>query len=336
MKRSSRLVRCVALAGTLALGGGALAQPKPPADKPPAGKPPAEKPLAEKAPAEKPPAPAKKPPEAKPPAAKPAAAKPAPPALAKPAPPAPPAKPAVVDVPAEIKKLYGPDEDKATQGAQRLGDSRDPRALAALLDGLALGLPPKAAAAALLAVTRFKNPGSFDTVAAFLRYRDRRVRAAAVTAMGALDDARAVELVLAALHDTHKEVRAAALDVIEARKIKRSVDIVLDLFKKGDEATARALAAMADADLARVIGEQIGTAPDELVARALGLILLNKEFKGEPARVEVVRTLGKVPGTEAIEQLTTYIESVPANPPRQSRREAEQLVEQRVSGGGGN
>ncbi|HTM23233.1 MAG TPA: HEAT repeat domain-containing protein [Kofleriaceae bacterium] len=296
------------LASTLALGGSAVAQPKPPADKP--------------APA-KPPVPAGKPNPGKPPGAKPVP----------PTPPAPPAKPVVVDVAAEIKKLYGADEDKATQGAQRLGETRDPKALAALLDGLALGLPPKAAAAALLSVAKHKSPGSFDTVAGFLHYRDRRVRAAAVAAMGALDDARAIELVLAALHDPHKEVRASALDVIEERKLKRATDVVLDLFKKGDEASARALAAMADADLARVIGEQIGTAPDELVARALGLILLNKDFKGEPARVEVVRTLAKVPGTEAVEQLSAYIESVPANPPRQSRREAEQLVEQRLTGG---
>jgi HEAT repeat protein len=270
-----------------------------------------------------------------------AAAQPKKPAPAKPAPgkpaPAPAPKPAApVDVNAEIKKMLGDDEGKATQGAQRLGDSRDPRALAALLDALSLGLTPKVAAAALESVGNFKSAGSFDTVAGYLKYRDRRVRAAAVHAMGALEDARAVDLVLASLRDPQKEVRAAALDVVENRKIKRAIDPTLELFKKGDEATARALAAMADADLARVIGEQIGTAPDDLVARALGLVLLNKDFKGEPARVEVVRTLAKVPGTEAVEQLTAYIESVPANPPRQSRREAEALVEQRLTGGGGN
>ena len=78
-------------------------------------------------------------------------------------------------------------------------------------------------------------------------------------------------------------------------------------------------------------GAELATAL--VLPAALGLILLNKDFKGEPARVQVVRTLAKVPGTEAVEQLTAYIESVPANPPRQSRREAESLVEQRLTGG---
>lgn len=299
------MVRCVGLAVML-LVGDAAAQP---ADKP--------------APAAKP-APVKK----APPAGKPAPAKPAP---AKPAP----AKPVAVDAAAEIKRLTGADEDKAATAAQRLGETRDARAVPALLDALALGVAPKVAAAALDALASHRAAGSFDTVAAYLRYRDRRVRAAAVRAMGGLEDARAIEHVLAALRDPQKEVRAAAVAVVEARRIKRAIDPLLELFKKGDEATAKALAVMADADLARVIGEQIGTAPDDLVARALGLILLNKEFKGEPARVQVVRSLAKVPGTESIEQLTAYIESVPANPPRQSRREAEQLVEQRLSGGGG-
>src|SRR5688572_3657347 len=77
----------------------------------------------------------------------------------KPAPPKPvpaPVKPAAVDVNAEIKKMLGDDEGKAAQGAQRLGDTRDPRALVALLDALALGLSPKVAAAALESVGNFK------------------------------------------------------------------------------------------------------------------------------------------------------------------------------------
>jgi hypothetical protein len=46
-----------------------------------------------------------------------------------------------------------------------------------------------------------------------------------------------------------------------------------------------------------------------------------------------VRALGKVPGNEALEQLTTYVASVPENPPRQSRREAEAIIEARLGGG---
>ena len=37
---------------------------------------------------------------------------------------------------------------------------------------------------------------------------------------------------------------------------------------------------------------------------------------------------------DALEQLTTYVASTPEKPPRQSRREAEVLIEQRLAGGG--
>ena len=43
--------------------------------------------------------------------------------------------------------------------------------------------------------------------------------------------------------------------------------------------------------------------------------------------IQVVRALGKVPGSEAVEQLSSYIEKTPEKPPRQSRREAEAIIE---------
>jgi HEAT repeat protein len=159
------------------------------------------------------------------------------------------------------------------------------------------------------------------------------VRAAAVAAVGSLDDSRAVTAVLAALTDNDDTVRAAAAKVIGDRGIKTGIEPLLELLKKGDEASGDALAALATPDLAKEVGELIGVAPNAQLSRCLGAILMRPGFKPEEARVEVVRALGKVPGNEALEQLTTYVASVPENPPRQSRREAEAIVEARLTGG---
>lgn len=244
-----------------------------------------------------------------------------------------PAKPVKVDVSAEGKRLLEANPEVAAKAAELLGMTRDAKALVYLLDALALGLHPKVAAAALAATAAHRSVSAFDTAAYYARYRDARVRAAAVEALAAQDDSRAVELVLAALHDGNKTVRAAASRAVAERSIKRGIEPMLELLKRGDDAAVEPLAEMADADLARAVGELIGQAPDALVAATLGAILLKPDFKPEAARVEVVRALGKVPGSDAVEQLTTYIEKTPEKPPRQSRREAESLVEARLTGG---
>lgn len=227
--------------------------------------------------------------------------------------------------------LMGTDAAAAEKAAVELGSSKDAKAATGvLLDALALGVHPKVAAAALGSLATLERAEAFDTIAFYLTYRDTRVRTAAVTAMGALDDKRADNFVLAALSDSDKKVRAAAADVVSKRKIKRGIEPLMALLQKGDEATAPALAAMADNDLAVALGELIGKAPDAVLARTLGLILMRPSYGPESARVEVVRALGKVPGPEAIEQLSTYVDSIPENPPRQSRREAEATIENRL------
>jgi len=241
--------------------------------------------------------------------------------------------PIKVDVAAEGKRLFDAKPDAAAKAAEMLGKTKDARALAHLLDALATGLHPKVAATALRSVGAHGGVAAFDTLAYYAHYRDPRVRAAAVGALQSQDDSRAVELVLASLRDGHKSVRGAAANVVAARKIKRGIEPLLELMKRGDDATVQPLADMADADLARAVGELMGEAPDALLARCLGAILLRPSFKPEAARVQVVRSLGKVPGTDAVEQLTTYIEKTPEKPPRQSRREAESLVEARLTGG---
>ena len=232
------------------------------------------------------------------------------------------------------KALVGADADAAAKGAAQLGKDRSQAGLDALLDALATGLNPHVAAAALDALAARKSPGALDTVVAYRDHRNPKVRASAVTALAAIDDKRADKYILAALHDGHVSVRAAAAAAVATRKLRGGVEPLMVLLVKGDEATAPALAALADPKLAMDVAETIGKAPDALVARCLGGMLARPDFKPDTARVEVVRALGRIDAQEALEQLTTYVSSVPKNPPRQSRKEAEQLVEMKLGGGG--
>jgi HEAT repeat protein len=246
--------------------------------------------------------------------------------------PAKPGKPIAVDVAAESKRLVGADVEAAVAAARALGDSTDKAAREALLDALALGLDPRVTAAALGSLVRLPDASVYDVAAFYASYRNAKVRAAAVSALGALDDSRAVAGVLQALHDSDKDVRAAAAEVVARRKLKQGIEPLLALLKKGDDAAGPALATLADPDLARSLGDLIGTAPDGPLARCLGAILLRTDFGAEPAKLELVRALGKVPGPDAVEQLAAYIEATPEKPPRQSRREAEALVDARLTG----
>jgi len=235
---------------------------------------------------------------------------------------------------ASAKALIGADVDAAAKAAVALGKDRSPAGLDALLDALAVGLHPQVAAAALDALAARKSALALDTLVAYREHRNPKVRASAVAALAAIDDKRADKYILAALHDGHVSVRAAAAAAVAARKIRGGVEPLLALLVKGDEATAPALAALADPKLAMDVAEMIGKAPDALVARCLGGMLARPDFKPDTARVEVVRALGRIDSQEALEQLTTYVSSVPKNPPRQSRKEAEQLVETKIGGGG--
>ena len=239
---------------------------------------------------------------------------------------------AEVNASAQRAALEGADVAAATRAAQTLGRDRSMEGLEALLDALALGLHPEVAAAALDALAQRPHPKAIDTLAHYLGHRNPKVRASAVTALAAIDDKRVDKFVLATLRDGHESVRAAGAAAVGKRRIKDGVAPMLKLMVKGDEATAPALAAMADADLAAKVAETVGTAPDAIIARCLGGMLMRADFKPEGARVEVVRALGRVPGQESIEQLSNYIASIPPNPPRPSRKEAESLMQKKLGG----
>lgn len=236
----------------------------------------------------------------------------------------------VIDVATQREALRSTNVKAAATAAENLGKTKDPQALEALLDGLALGLHPRVAVAAIEAIAVHKDPRTYDAIVYYLRYRDPQVRAAAVRAVAAFPaDEKALGPILSALADSSKEVRAAAIAAVQARRILQAIEPLLELLKRGDEAAVDALGALANPDVAKVLGDLIGVAPDALLAKTLGRILLRADFGPEAARVQVVRTLGKVPGPQAVAELDAYVQAIPENPPRQSRREAKAFVQAR-------
>lgn len=231
-----------------------------------------------------------------------------------------------------ISDLRSGNLDTASAAAKVLGTSQSPQAVPALLDGLAMGLHPRVAARALEALALHGQVESYDVVLFYTHHRNAKVRSMAIKAMGVLKDKRAKSTVLEALNDNHKSVRAAASAILATQKNRMAIKPMVELLKKGDDAAGMALASLANANLARNIGELIGDAPDGLLSRCLGAILMRPDFGPEDARVEVVKALGKIPGNDSLEQLTNYLGSIPEKPPRKSRSEAEAIVEARLGG----
>jgi HEAT repeat protein len=235
-----------------------------------------------------------------------------------------------VDVAAQKAALVGGDAEKGKAAAVELGKTDDKAAHAVLLEALDTGLHPEVAVAALTSLGAAPNPGDMSPLGRYVRARNTAVRTAAVRSLGGHTDAGA--LILAALRDQEEAVRAAAAEAVVARKPKGAAEPLLALLDKGEVPAAKALAAIADADLARVIGEHLGTAPDGALAVALGAILVRPDFGNEAAKTQVVRTLAKLAGPEAITALGDYVDATPATPVKQSRREAEAALKEKLGG----
>lgn len=241
-----------------------------------------------------------------------------------------PPKKVKIDVAVQAAALASADVEKAAAAAAELGKTEEAAAHDALLGALALGLHPQVSAVALTSLGAAPQPGDLTTLGRYVKYRDPAVRTAAVRALGAHPDGGA--MIVAALHDQEASVRTAAAEAVVARKPKGATEPLLALLDKGELSAAKALATYADADLARVIAEHLGTAPDAVLAQCLGTILVRPDFGPEAAKLQVVRTLAKLAGPEAVAALSNYVESTPATPPKQSRREAEAELKQKLGG----
>jgi len=234
---------------------------------------------------------------------------------------------------AAIAALAAPDDAAAAAAAAKLGEASEPAAHDALLDALAFGPPPDVAVAELAALVAHPAPADVVALRRYAGHHDPAVRVAAFDALAHYPDPTAHAAIVAGLHDAVGNVRSAAAAAAAAARVRDAVDPLFALLAKGEEPAARALAQLADPELARRIGDQLGQVPDPALAACLGAILKRPDFGPDAARVEVVRTLGKIADPSALAQLTDYLDATPKSPPRPSRAEAEKLVETKLGGG---
>jgi HEAT repeat protein len=232
-----------------------------------------------------------------------------------------------------IAALNGANPEAAMKAAETLGASAEPAAHEALLDALAMGLPPAVAIVAIGSLAHHPAPPDVTALERYASHRNPMVRSAALGSLAMYPDPTARKAVIAGLSDMTGAVRAAAAGAAAKGRIREAIPTLFELLGRGEESASKALAAMADADLARKIGEHLGKVPDALLAQTLGLVLKRSDFGPDPARVELVRAIGKIQDQSAVAALTDYIDATPKNPPRQSRQEAQKMVEARLGGG---
>jgi HEAT repeat protein len=238
-----------------------------------------------------------------------------------------------IDLGPAVSALNGSNNDAAVKAAETLATSSDPAAHEALLDALAFGMPPAVSIAAMNALSAHAAPPDVAALVRYAGHHNPAVRGAAVAALALYPAPAARKALVGGLHDMNPGVRAAAANAAAKAHAKEAVDAMLVLLARSEDSVSKALAAMADADLARKLGDQLGKVPDPMLAKTLGLVLKRPDFGPDAARVDVVRAIGKIQDTSAVAALTDYLDATPKNPPRQSRQEAQKMVEARLGGG---
>ena len=235
--------------------------------------------------------------------------------------------------PAEIAMLHGADVEAAAKVAEVIGESTAPAAHEVLLDALAMGLPASVAVPAIVALAKHPAPPDVLALVRYANHINPTVRNAAITVLAQYPDPAAHKVVVERLGDQVAVVRGTAAAAAARGKIKKAVEPLFVLLSRGEEPAARALAAMADVELAARIADQLGKVPAESLALCLGAILLRADFGPDTARVEVVRAIGKIEDKSAVTALQDYLAGSPKTPPRTSRTEAQMIVDARLGGG---
>ena len=219
--------------------------------------------------------------------------------------------------------LMSDDVGKATAAAQKLGAAKRADVL---LEVIAMGAPPKIDAAILDALIVCKTDRALDT---FLRYADNRnadLRKRALRGLAESSDKRAAARLLEALGDVDSGVRAEAARHVAKRHDKGADEQLLKLLKRGDAGAAQPLGSIATPEMVRRLSEMMGQVSDALLAQTLGETLKRGDV-ADPLRVEIVRTLSKVPGADSTTALVEYVASVKGDRP--SKNEAQKVVDQR-------
>jgi HEAT repeat protein len=223
------------------------------------------------------------------------------------------------------KELASEDDDVAIAAAKRLGDLGG---AGALISALSVGLRPAVAAEALTALGKPRDARALGILALYAGNTNVPVRLAAVKGLGQVPDPKAVDVLMERLGDGQPQVRAAAAEALAGRKAARAEKRLFLLVARNDAGAAGPLGALiAPTEIPR-LAELHGRVDDAVLATALGEFLKRPEVP-DRLRVDVVRTVGRLPGAAATAALVEYLASVPEKDQRPSKEEAQRLIDQR-------
>lgn len=255
---------------------------------------------------------------------------------------------------AELRRAVEAQADaQAIAAVKKLGELGTPAAAEVLLGELATGMPPAVAQAALDSFASRKlvgSPDAFPVLALYARHRNPELRKQALAALAALPTAPAAgttaaepgagaadrtaqtgDLLIAALSDASADVRAVAAQALGARHEVRAEPQLIKLLLRKDAAAPAALGQIGGPDTARALAEMIGSVPDRMILETLGHLLKRPDFGPEPVRVQVVKTVGKMPGSQTLDILGDYVKETAKDKQRPSRIEAQKIIEQRTA-----
>jgi HEAT repeat protein len=223
------------------------------------------------------------------------------------------------------KELASEDDDVAVAAAKRLGELG---ASAPLIAALSVGLRPAVAAEALTALGKTKDARALPALVLYAGNINTAVRLAAVKGLGRLGDARSADVLLERLGDGQPQVRAAAAEALAARKEARAEARLLLLVARNDAGAAAPLGALLTPSAVPRLADLHGRIDDAVLATALGEFLKRPDVP-DRLRIDVVRTIARLPGASATAALVEYLASVPEKDQRPSKEEAQRLLDER-------
>jgi HEAT repeat protein len=225
-------------------------------------------------------------------------------------------------------ELQGGDDAVALQAAKQLGDSGMANAADPLIETLTVGTVPTRGVAILDAMIKLGDPRGLDILELYSAHRNPELRRRGVIALGTLKDGRVVSTLLARLGDAAPDVRAAAAEALASRKEHKATERLLMLVKRNDLGAAAPLGILVSPEAIPQLAELHGTVDDNVLATALGEFI-RRDDVADKLRVDVIRTLAKLPGASATTALVEYLAAVPAKDERPSKKEAQKLIDDR-------
>ncbi len=216
----------------------------------------------------------------------------------------------------------------ALAAVKRLGESGAPNAAGPLVQALAVGTSPVVATEAIGALQKLKDPAAVSVLALYAGNRNVPVRLAAVKALGATPDERVVPTLIERLGDSAAEIRTACAEALAGRKEARAERRLFALVARNDLGAAGPLGRLvAPNDIPRV-AELFGRVDGPVLALVFGEFV-KREDVPDRLRLDVVRTLARIPGPVATTAMVEYLATIPENDNRPSKDEVQKILAQR-------